>query len=257
MEIDQLKCDWGLAHQSRGMTEASQRQSVVTNAVQTPCRQPLWPAARQRLGVACLLRNSRRPGLAYVFILRVPWCDPHPLPLVQRGHKLFAHCVSWCRSEQLHLALASSVFMTYVLPSVAWGADLLAHSPPDLRILDHALRKWRRHFFDWPTGSPNLGLTLKGYPQGDSSPCTTASLQWVAQQDVHCHPQCSRSLPQCQGLGPMMPKLCSSIGALLLVDVGLSRGSPPHMIKVGSIRCGALSTKLYGCAWSQQLQSLL
>ena len=44
----------------------------------------------------------------------------HAQQVVDRGHRLFALCVSWCQSEHLPVTLASSIFMTHVLPSVAW-----------------------------------------------------------------------------------------------------------------------------------------
>ena len=46
----------------------------------------------------------------------------------------FALCVSWCQSEHLPVTLASSIFMTYVLPSVAWGSEFLSGSPSALRV---------------------------------------------------------------------------------------------------------------------------
>ena len=58
----------------------------------------------------------------------------HAQYVVDRGHRLFALCVSWCQSEHLHVTLASSIFMTHVLPGVAWGSEFLSGSPSALRV---------------------------------------------------------------------------------------------------------------------------
>ena len=50
--------------------------------------------------------------------------------LISRGKRLFAQCVSWCRTEHLPLALASNLFRTYVLPSVSCGAEFCSGSAP-------------------------------------------------------------------------------------------------------------------------------
>ena len=64
-------------------------------------------------------------------------------------------------------------------------------SPSALRILDHSLCKWRRHLLGCPTGSPSASVLMElGWP------------------DAERLPQCFRSLPQCQGHGPMMPNMC-------------------------------------------------
>ena len=53
----------------------------------------------------------------------------HAQNLLDRGHRLFAQCVSWCRSEHLPLTLASSIFMTHILASVPWGSEFLLLLP--------------------------------------------------------------------------------------------------------------------------------
>ena len=84
----------------------------------------------------------------------------HIKHLLDRGNRLFAQCVSWCRSERLPLHVASSIFMTYVLPSMSWGSEFFCHSEPALRALDRSLRRWGRHLLGWPSGSPSAGVSV-------------------------------------------------------------------------------------------------
>ena len=66
------------------------------------------------------------------------------------------------------LAMASSIFMVYVLPSVSWGTEFFSHSPPALRLLDHALRRWGRFLLGWPSGSPSAGVLAElGWPDAE------------------------------------------------------------------------------------------
>ena len=59
-------------------------------------------------------------------------------------------------------------FHVFFLPSVVWRADVFARSPPALRILVHALRKWGRHSLGWPTKSPHAGVLMElGWPDAD------------------------------------------------------------------------------------------
>ena len=53
-------------------------------------------------------------------------CVPH------RGNRLFAQCVSWCRSEHLPLVFASDLTHTHAL----WGAEFCSGSAPAVRLLD-------------------------------------------------------------------------------------------------------------------------
>ena len=79
---------------------------------------------------------------------------PHIRKLISRGNRLFAQCVSWCRSEHLSLAFASNLFHTDVLPSVSWGAEFCSGSTPAARLLDGAIRRWSRCLLGAPRGSP-------------------------------------------------------------------------------------------------------
>ena len=92
--------------------------------------------------------------LGVVLTLTLRWTQ-HAQHLVQRGNRLFAQCVSLCRSERLPLAMASSILMVYVLPSASWSTEFFSHSPPTLRQLD---RRWGRFLLGWPSGSPSAGV---------------------------------------------------------------------------------------------------
>ena len=89
----------------------------------------------------------------------------HIRKLISRGNRLFAQCVSWCRSEHLPLAFASNVFHTDVLPSVSWGAELCSGSTPAVRLLDGAIRRGSRCLLGWPRRSPVDAVHLEsGWP---------------------------------------------------------------------------------------------
>ena len=105
-----------------------------------------WPAGL-RSGVP-LLALDRRSPLQWclapnAMFLRVPsrlqelFCrwfpstwTPHVRHLVSRGNRLFAQCVAWCKSERLPLRFASTLFTSYVLPSISWGSLPFTCSTP-------------------------------------------------------------------------------------------------------------------------------
>ena len=89
----------------------------------------------------------------------------HIKDLLDGGNRL-AQCVSWCRSERLPLHVGSSIFMTYMLPSMSWGSEFFCHSEPTLRALDRSLCRWGRHLLGWPSGSPPCAgvLVELGWP---------------------------------------------------------------------------------------------
>ena len=125
------------------------------------------PTCSVTLGGAELPVVSMYKYLGVVLTPTLRWTQ-HAQHLVQRGNRLFAQCVSWCRSERLPLAMASSIFMVYVLPSVSWGTEFFSHSPPALRQLDHALRRWGRSLLGWPSGSPSTGVLVElGWPDAE------------------------------------------------------------------------------------------
>ena len=64
----------------------------------------------------------------------------HARHLVSRGNRLFAQCVAWCKSERLPLRFASTLFMSYVLPSISWGVEFLVSSHHTaLQVIDRFL----------------------------------------------------------------------------------------------------------------------
>ena len=110
---------------------------------------------------------SMHKHLGVVLTPTLCWTQ-HAQHLVQHGNRLFTQCVFWCRSERLPLAMASSIFMENVLPSVSWGTEFFSHSPPASRQLDHALRWWGRFLLGWPSGSPSVGVLAElGWPDAE------------------------------------------------------------------------------------------
>ena len=86
---------------------------------------------------------SEYPYLGVILTPSLSW-TAHARHLVSRGNRLFAQCVAWCKSERLPLRFASTLFMSYVLPSISWGVEFLVSSPPALQVIDTALRRWGR-----------------------------------------------------------------------------------------------------------------
>ena len=102
--------------------------------------------------------------LGVVLTSSLSWL-PHVRHLISRGNRLFAQCVSWCRSDRLPVHFAASLFKSYVLPSISWGLEFCLISSPAIRLLDGALRRWGRHLLGWPSGSPNAAVFLElGWP---------------------------------------------------------------------------------------------
>ena len=106
-----------------------------------PRRNP--PVCNVTLGGVALSVVSKYKYLGVVLSPTLSWAA-HVKHVVDRGNRVFAQCVSWCRAERLPLHTASSIFLVYVLPSIAWGSEFLTASPTALKSLDRALRKWVR-----------------------------------------------------------------------------------------------------------------
>ena len=132
------------------------------------------PACNVTLGGIALPVVSEYKYLGVVLSPTMSWAA-HVQHVVNRGNRLFAQCVSWCRAERLPLHMASSIF---VLPSIAWGSEFLSASPTALKSLDRALRRWGWFLLGWPTGSPNVGVLVElGWPDAERiSSCRLLSL---------------------------------------------------------------------------------
>ena len=78
------------------------------------------PACNVTLGSIALPMVSEYKNLGVVLSPTLSWAA-HVQHVVNRGNRLFAQCVSWCRAERLRLHITSSIFLVYVLPSIAWG----------------------------------------------------------------------------------------------------------------------------------------
>ena len=64
--------------------------------------------------------------------------------------------------------MASSIFLVYVFPSIAWARNSLPHHPLASRVWDRALRSGVGSW-GWPTGSPNVGVLVELTQNGSSS----------------------------------------------------------------------------------------
>ena len=65
----------------------------------------------------------------------------HARDLVTRENRLFTQCVAWRKTEGLSLRFASTLFTSYVLPSISWESEFFISSPPALRMIDSVLRR--------------------------------------------------------------------------------------------------------------------
>ena len=180
--------------------------------------------------------------LGVVLTSSLSWL-PHVRHLISRGNRLFAQCVSLCRSDRLPVHFAASLFKSYVLPSISWGLEFCLNSSPAIRLLDGALRRWGRHLFGWPSGSPNAAVFLElGWPDA-LHPCTERLLSLFGRAlAMPCGERCplpalifqtalsfpgswaSHCVRLCNSLGVPHPNVCG-IGPLSL---------PPIVFKLGS-----------------------
>ena len=134
----------------------------ATSMVFGPAR--LVPICAVTLAGVPLPQVSEYPYLGATLTSSLTWVLPIR-KLNARGNRLFAQCVSWCRSEHLPLVFASNLFHTYVSPSVLWGAEFCSGSAPAVRLLDRAIRRWTRCLLGWPRGSPVPAVHLEsGWP---------------------------------------------------------------------------------------------
>ena len=109
----------------------------------------LVPICAVTLAGVPLPQVSECPYLRVTLTSSLTWVL-HIRKLIARGNRLFAQCVSWCRSEHLPLVFASNLSHTYVLPSVSWGAEFCSGSASAVRLLDRATRRWNRYLLGWP-----------------------------------------------------------------------------------------------------------
>ena len=111
------------------------------------------PACNLTLRGVALPVVSEFKYLGVVLSPTLSWAA-HVQHVVNRGNRLFAQCVPWC-AERFPLHMASSIFLVYVLPSIAWGSEFLA-------------APWGRFLLGWPTGSPNVGVLVElGWPDAE------------------------------------------------------------------------------------------
>ena len=103
-------------------------------------------------------------GVSFLGVILTPTLSwtAHARHLVTRGNRLFAQCVVWCKTEWLSFRFASTLFTSYVLPSISWGYEFFFSSPPALRVIDSAQRgQIPSGMALWlPCGSGSLGTWL-------------------------------------------------------------------------------------------------
>ena len=200
---------------------------VGPSAAMIFCSRRNLPACNVTLGGVALLVVTEYKYLGVVLSPTLSWA-------VHVHHRPFAQCVSWCCAERLPLHTASSIFLVYVLPSIAWGSEFLAAPPTALKSLDRALRRWGRCLLSWPTGSPNVGVVVElGWPDaerissgrflslfGRVTSMTNGPLPVTLFQAASRLPGtwATRALNMCHSLGAPLPDAC-----------GVSSGSPPSL----------------------------
>ena len=64
------------------------------------------------------------------------------------------------RRSRLPLKFGSTLFTSFVLPSISWGSEFLLTSPNALRLLNSASRRWGTFLLGWPPGSPVASVFL-------------------------------------------------------------------------------------------------
>ena len=159
--------------------------------------------------------------------------------MVIRGNRLFAQCVTWCKTERLSLRFASILFTSCVLPNISWGSEFFISSPPALRVIDSALRCWGRFLLGWPSGSPVGAVLLElGWPDGSSSLHRPVAAFTIRTSTRHAFPW-PLSLPALvfqESL--MMPgswpslfcvEICTSSDFSLLGSFGIGSSFPSHV----------------------------
>ena len=119
----------------------------------------IFGPARSRPSCRVCLSGQPLPVVSsyrYLGVVLTPslrW-DAHVAHLVSRGHRLFAQCVSWARSEGLSVSFAHFLLATYVFPSAMYGTEFVGDCARSLAQLDLAQRRWGRHLLGWPAGTP-------------------------------------------------------------------------------------------------------
>ena len=184
--------------------------SGASNLVWDPANLQPWCLGPARLVPICavtlagvpLPQVSEFPNLGVTLTSSLTWV-PHIRKLIARGNRLFAQCVSWCRSEHLPLVFASNLFHTYVLPSVLWGAEFCSGSVPAVRLLDGAIRRWSDVCWGGLAGLPSqqftwnlAGLTRRGSSQVGCCPSSGASLPCPSEIVLRFQPLCLVQWPR-------------------------------------------------------------
>ena len=80
----------------------------------------------------------------------------HGARLVEKCRCRFYQFLGWAENRQLHTGYRSSLFRTYVLPSMMYGAQFLDSAW--VARLDKIMRQWGRRLLLWPTGAPSAAV---------------------------------------------------------------------------------------------------
>ena len=187
---------------------------------------------------------SEYPYLGVILTPSLSW-TAHARHLVSRGNRLFAQCVAWCRSERLPLWFASTLFTSYVLPSISWSMEFFVSSPPALQVIDTALRRWGRFLLGWPAYSPIASVFLElGWP--DASHISTSRLLSLFGR-MHAMPAGDRcplpalvfhtmfSVPE--SWVARCVSICDSLRIPLPSHCGVGVGSSAHSVRLWSRSC--------------------
>ena len=144
-----------------------------------------------------------------------------------------AQCVAWCKTEGLSLRFASTLFTSYVLPSISWSSEFFISSPPALRVIDSALRRWGRFL-----GSP-VGAVLLELRWPDALHLSTGRLlsQFGRLHAMPSHGRCplpalvfQESLVVAGSWPSLCVEICASSDISLPGSFGISSGSSPSHV---------------------------
>ena len=174
----------------------------------------IFGPARSRPSCRVCLSGQPLPVVSsyrYLGVVLTPslrW-DAHVAHLVSRGHRLFAQCVSWARSEGLSVSFAHFLLATYVFPSAMYGTEFVGDCARSLAQLDLLKDVGDDIFSVGPQGprAPQFCMSLlcrtaSALQRADPCPFSAVCTPFHQEDALPSQRQCSSSLNISQELGP-------------------------------------------------------